>query len=194
MTKISIKYFILLRELGMIDLGETMMSGAEIDAYLRADGRFAAVCSMRRDGSPFAIPLGYYYDGECLYFSTTPTRGVAKRLRRDGRISVCIFDHEAIHGYVLVNGVAEEIEDPGDHYSLAMHHRYPKPGVDPEEHDAIWLSEGRVVFRVSTENAFGMDQRKATSVHALAMPDLQPTAQAARCRLTSTTVFEEQAR
>ena len=164
----------------MIDLGETTMNRAEIDAYLREDGRFAAVGSMRRDGSPFVVPLGFYYDGNYLYFSTTPSRGVAKRLRRDGRISVCVFDHEAIHGYVLVNGIAEEIEDPGDHYSLAMHHRYPKPGVDPKEHDAIWLSEGRVVFRVSTENAFGMDQRKATSVHALAMPDRRPASRSDR--------------
>lgn len=159
----------------MIDLGETTMDRAEIDAYLREEGRFAAVGSVRRDGSPFVVPLGYYYDGAFLYFSTTPNRGLVKRLRRDGRISVSIFDHEAIHGYVLVNGNAEEIADPGDHYSLAMHHRYPKPDVDPREHDAIWLSDGRVVFRLSTDNAFGMDQRKATSVHALAMPDKRAT-------------------
>jgi nitroimidazol reductase NimA-like FMN-containing flavoprotein (pyridoxamine 5'-phosphate oxidase superfamily) len=158
----------------MIDLGETTMTHDEIDAYLRQDGMFAAVASVRRDGSPFVVPLGYYYDGAYLYFSSTPSRGVVKRLRRDPRISVCVFDHEAIHGYVLVNAVAEEIEDPGDVYSLAMHHRYPKPGLDPEEHDAIWLSEGRIVFRVPTAEAFGMDQRKATSVHALAMPDRKP--------------------
>lgn len=160
----------------MIDLGETTMTTEEIDAYLRQDGRFAAVGSVRKDGSPFVVPLGYYYDGDYLYFSSTPSRGVVKRLRREPRISVCVFDHEAIHGYVLVNAVAEEIEDPGDVYSLAMHHRYPKPGVDPEEHDAIWLSEGRVVFRIPTVDAFGMDQRKASSVHALAMPDRRPPA------------------
>lgn len=160
----------------MIDLGETTMTAEEIDAYLKQDGLFAAVGTVRKDGSPFVVPLGYYYDGSHLYFSSTPNRGLVKRLRRDPRISVNVFDHEAIHGYVLVNGVAEEIEDPGDRYSLAMHHRYPKPGVDPTEHDAIWLSEGRVVFRVSTANAFGMDQRKASSVHALAMPDKRPGA------------------
>lgn len=155
----------------MIDLGETTMNREEIDAYLRADGRFAAVASVRRDGSPFVIPLGYYYDGEYLYLSSTPNRGLVKRLRREPRVSISVFDHEAIHGYVLVNAVAEEIEDPDDRFSLAMHHRYPKPGVDGPEHDVIWLSEGRVVFRVPTRDAFGMDQRKATSVHALAMPD-----------------------
>jgi PPOX class probable F420-dependent enzyme len=158
----------------MIDLGETTMTREEIDAYLREPGRFAAVASLRRDGSPFVIPLGYYYDGEHLYFSTTPTRGLAKRLRRDPRISVAVFDHEPIHGYVLVNGEAEEIDDPDNVLSLKMHHRYPKPGVDQEEHDRIWLSVGRVVFRVSTAEAFGMDQRKATSLHALAMPDRKP--------------------
>lgn len=160
----------------MIDLGETTMNEQEIDAYLREDGRFAAVGSVRKDGSPFVVPLGYYYDGSYLYFSTTPNRGFAKRVRREPRVSVCVFDHEAIHGYVLINAEAEEIDDPGDVYSLAMHHRYPKPGVDNEEHDAIWLSEGRIVFRVPTANAFGMDQRKATSVHSLAMPDKRPTA------------------
>lgn len=83
-------------------------------------------------------------------------------------------DHEAIHGYVLVHGVVEEIEARDDHYSLAMHHRYPKPGVDPTEHDATWLSEGHVVFRVSSVDAFGMDQRKVTSAHSLAIPDKRP--------------------
>lgn len=155
----------------MINLGETTMNREEIDAYLRTDGRFAAVATVRKDGSPFVIPLGYYYDGEHLYFSSTPSRGLVKRLRRNPLISVAVFDHEAIHGYVLVNGTAEEVADPDDVLSLAMHHRYPKPGVDGPEHDALWLSEGRVVFRVPTAEAFGMDQRKATSFHALAMPD-----------------------
>jgi PPOX class probable F420-dependent enzyme len=165
----------------LINLGETTMTAEEIDGYLREDGRFAAVATLRQDGAPFVIPLGYYYDGEFLYFSTTPTRGLTRRLRRNGRVSVSVFDHEAIHGYVLVNGVAEEVDDPGDVLSLKMHHRYPKPGLeDSEEHDRIWLSAGRVVFRISTAGAFGMDQRKATgSIWALAMPDVVPRSEPA---------------
>lgn len=156
----------------MIDLGETTMTRAEIDVYLRAPGRFAALGSMRRDGTPFVIPMGYYYDGSHLYFSTTRGRGLTKRLRRDPAVSVAVFDHEPIHGYVLVNDRVEEIEDPGDAYSMAMHRRYPKPGIsDQQEHDRLWLSTGRVVFRVPTAGAFGMDQRKARSTDALAMPD-----------------------
>jgi nitroimidazol reductase NimA-like FMN-containing flavoprotein (pyridoxamine 5'-phosphate oxidase superfamily) len=135
-----------------------------------------AVASLRRDGAPFVIPLGFYYDGSHLFFSTTPGRGLTHRLRRQGRVSVSVFDHEAIHAYVLVNGVAKEVDDPGDTLSLKMHHRYPKPGIENSaEHDRIWLSAKRVVFRVSTADAFGMDQRKAAgSVRALAMPDVPP--------------------
>jgi PPOX class probable F420-dependent enzyme len=159
----------------MIDLGPTTMTDAERDAYLREDGRFAAVSSLRKDGAPFTIPMGYYYDGSHLYFSTTARRGLAARLRRDPRVSVAVFDHEAIHGYVLVNGTAEEVSDPDDRLSLAMHRRYPKPGLDAEEHDRAWLSVPRVVFRVSTAEAFGMDQRKVgDAVWALAMPDARP--------------------
>jgi PPOX class probable F420-dependent enzyme len=156
----------------VIDLGKTTMTRAEIDSYLRAEGRFAAVASLRRDGSPLVIPMGYYPDGHYLYFSTTETRGLTKRLRRDPRVSVVVFDHEPIHGYVLINGHAHEVEDADNALSLAMHHRYPKPGVDAVEHDRIWLSVPRVVFRVSTAEAFGMDQRKAADdLSALAMPD-----------------------
>lgn len=157
----------------MIDLGETTMTKSEIDTYLRTLGRFAAVSSLRSDGSPFVIPMGYYYDGKFLYFSTTPNRGFAKRLRRDSRVSIAVFDHEPIHAYVLINDLAEEVEDPDNVLSLKMHHRYPKPGIeDAREYDRIWLSEGRVVFRVPVAEAFGMDQRKATSsLYALAMPD-----------------------
>ena len=159
----------------MIDLGKTKMTRSEIDSYLRADGRFAAVASLRRDGTPLVIPMGYYPEGAYLYFSTTETRGLTKRLRRDPRVSVVIFDHEPIHGYVLVNGDAEEVEDLDNALSLKMHHRYPKPGLDQAEHDRVWLSVPRVVFRVSTMNAFGMDQRKAADeIYALAMPDRAP--------------------
>lgn len=79
--------------------------------------------------------------------------------------------HSPLPGYVLINGLAEEVPDPGDELSTKMHRRYPKPGIeDQAEHDRIWLSEGRVVFRLPTENAFGMDQRKAaTSLYTLAM-------------------------
>ena len=158
----------------MIAQPATEMTAEERDAYLRQPGRFAAVGSVRKDGSPFVIPMGYYYDGHHLYFSTTATRGLTRRLRRDPRISVSVFDHEAIHGYVLINGAAEEVPDPDDRLSLAMHRRYPKPGVDDEEHDRLWLSVPRVVFRVSTEGAYGMDQRKAgDDLWALAMPDRQ---------------------
>jgi nitroimidazol reductase NimA-like FMN-containing flavoprotein (pyridoxamine 5'-phosphate oxidase superfamily) len=153
------------------------MTAEERDAYLRESGRFAAVSTVRKNGTPFTIPMGYYYDGEYLYFSSTARRGLALRLRRNPHISVAVFDHEAIHGYVLVNGVAEEIPDPEDGLSLAMHHRYPKPGLDNEEHDRVWLSVPRVVFRVSTADAFGMDQRKASDqLWALAMPDASPPA------------------
>ena len=161
----------------MLDLGETTMLPEEIDAYLRTPGRFAAVASLRRTGAPFVVPMGYYYDGTHLYFSTTPSRGLTKRLRRNPLVSVAVFDHEPIHGYVLVNDRVEEIDDPDDTISLAMHHRYPKPGIeDTAEHDRIWLSSGRVVFRVPTKHAYGMDQRKASSVYALARPDRAPDA------------------
>lgn len=157
----------------MIDLRPTTMTAQERDTYLREPGRFAAVATTRQDGAPFVIPMGYYYDGAYLYLSTTARRGLTRRLRRDPRISVSVFDHDAIPGYVLVNGVAEEVDDPDNRLSLAMHHRYPKPGLDPAKHDQVWLSEPRVVFRVSTAQAFGMDQRKAGgSLWALAMPDV----------------------
>jgi PPOX class probable F420-dependent enzyme len=159
----------------MINNGELTMTAEEIDTYLLAPGRFAALSTLRKDGSPFVIPMGYHYDGHHLYFSTTPKRGLATRLRRDPRVSVAVFDHEPIHGYVLVNAAAEEVPDPDDVLSMAMHRRYPKPGIpDQEERDRLWLSEGRVVFAVPTAGAVGMDQRKATSFHALAMPDAPP--------------------
>ena len=106
------------------------MTKAEIDVYLRANERFAAVASLRQDGSPFVIPMGYYYDGSFLFFSTTQTRGLTKRLRRDPRVSVVIFDHEAIHGYVLVNGNAEEVNDVDNALSLKIHHRYGRGPTD----------------------------------------------------------------
>lgn len=164
----------------VFDWGAVTLSSDEIDSYLRLPGRFAALASLRRDGSPVVAPMGYYYEGGFLYFASTPQRGATRRLRRDPRVSVTVFDHEPLHAFVAIHGAVEEVEDLENRLALSMHHGYPKPGIeDQAEFDRIWLSAGRVVFRLSTDYAFGMDQRKAPeSVWALGMPDAKTGAEA----------------
>jgi hypothetical protein len=49
--------------------------------------RFVAVASLRKDGSPWVVPLGYWYDGTYLYITMHPGNAGVQRLRRDPRVA-----------------------------------------------------------------------------------------------------------
>lgn len=154
----------------MQSFGEADMTREEMTAYLQANGKFAAVASSRRDGSPFVAPYGFWFDGTDLYLSTAEGRGLAARLRRDPRVSITVFDEQPLHAFVTFAGAVEEVDDADHAISLRIHHRYPKPGIeDTEAYDRDWLATRRVVFRLRVGEYASMNQRKVTNKVLLAM-------------------------
>ena len=75
------------------------MSQAEIDDFL--SGRWVArVATIGADGYPVVVPLWYYWDGQCLYFSLTTGRLTYKNLVRDRRCSAAIdMDDRPLMGF-----------------------------------------------------------------------------------------------
>ena len=56
---------------------QVAMNRREIDEFL--SGRWVArVATIGVDGYPHVYPFWYYWDGECLYFTATETRGSAE--------------------------------------------------------------------------------------------------------------------
>jgi hypothetical protein len=118
---------------------------------------FAAVTSLRKDGSPLTVPQGFWFDGVYFYLTMVPERGSVKRLRRDPRICLCFHNWSLPAYFITVTGVADEFEDPVHEMSLKITRRYPKgAAVDEEEFDRQWLRLGQVVFRIRIESALGI--------------------------------------
>lgn len=137
------------------------MTRAELYEFLMGSVRFAAVASLRKDGSPVVVPLGFWYDGTYLYLTISPARGGVLRLRRDQRVSISVFNDQFPVRFVTFQGVAEEIPDPGYEMSLRIHRRYPKEhAVDSGAYERAWLSTGKVVFRIELDGYRSLDLTK----------------------------------
>ena len=68
---------------------QVAMNRREIDEFL--SGRWVArVATIGVDGYPHVYPFWYYWDGECLYFTATQTRGSYRDLKANPRCSVVI--------------------------------------------------------------------------------------------------------
>ena len=88
------------------------MDQQEINQFL-AGTKMAVMATINRDGSPHLSPNWYYYDGERLSFVTTKERLKYFNLRRDARMSVCIYEPPLASEYVVIQGQAT-IEDAAE--------------------------------------------------------------------------------
>jgi nitroimidazol reductase NimA-like FMN-containing flavoprotein (pyridoxamine 5'-phosphate oxidase superfamily) len=145
----------------MADLGPIDYAMAE--AWLN-ELRFCVVTSLRRDGSPFGVPLGYLYEDRALYLSIgkvlagRPATGIT-RLRRDPRVSIVISSEPArspddwiadpVHrrpSSISVHGRVEEHADDGDRVSRLILRRYLGHVLtgegEYEEFEHHWLGLG----------------------------------------------------
>jgi PPOX class probable F420-dependent enzyme len=131
------------------------MTPAELDAFL-AEPRFAAVTTLRRDGSPVQTVLGFEWDGEAMSLSLRSTRLTVKRLARDPRISIAVFNNEYPPKWVVIQGTAEIVPDPGYEATRRKMLRYMAPDsptmtLDHLDLDEFWkgyTEVGRVFYRV----------------------------------------------
>jgi PPOX class probable F420-dependent enzyme len=132
------------------DLLESLMEPEQYDV---GSMQYAVLTSLRRDGAPFSIPLGYVFDGDDFYVSIRTGRSGIARLRRDPRVCLCFSNWTFPAKFITVTGIAEEVDDPGFVISRRINRRYPKEHVvsSMDEFEREWLAEGRSVFRIRPE-------------------------------------------
>ena len=87
------------------------MDQQEINQFV-AEIRIAVMATVNRDGSPQLTPNWYYYDGARLTFVTTKEMIKFSNLRRDNKMSVCIYESLLASEYVVMRGRAS-IRDEG---------------------------------------------------------------------------------
>ena len=128
------------------------MDQQELNHFL-AEPRIAVMATINRDGSPQLTPNWYYYDGTQLTFVTTKERIKFFNLRRDSRISVCIYDSPLASEYVVMRGRAS-IRDEG-FWDDARHiiSRYVEP-QRVDEYIERWKTQPRILVTLTPERIY----------------------------------------
>ena len=74
-----------------------------LEAFLKPS-HIVVVATIGRSGMPHLTPNWYYYANETLMISTTKERIKYRNLRRDNRMSVCIYSEPRAQDYVTLWG------------------------------------------------------------------------------------------
>ncbi len=128
------------------------MNQQDIDRFL-AESRIAVMATVSKDGSPQLTPNWYYYDGTRLSFVTTKERIKYFNLRRDNRITVCIYACPLASEYVVLRGTATfKDQDMWDEVRRVAE-RYVEP-EHLEEHMGLWKTQPRVLVTVTPQRIF----------------------------------------
>jgi PPOX class probable F420-dependent enzyme len=82
-------------------------------AFLTEGARTAVLATTRADGRPHAVPVWYGMDGDDILVNITAETVKGKALRRDPRVTVVVDDDAPPYAFVMVEGDAELVGEPG---------------------------------------------------------------------------------
>jgi nitroimidazol reductase NimA-like FMN-containing flavoprotein (pyridoxamine 5'-phosphate oxidase superfamily) len=144
--------------------GEYSMTNAELQSFCAAELQ-AVLASLRKDGRPFAIPLGYLFDGSDFWITGAQGRALAPRLQHHPEVCLTIFGHEIMPTrFVIAEGVAHECPDPDNAMSKRIYARgaaaMEAKRINVEKFMASWTAVGRIVFRIDVTNLITYDGSK----------------------------------
>ncbi|MDE6300135.1 MAG: pyridoxamine 5'-phosphate oxidase family protein [Muribaculaceae bacterium] len=92
---------------------------AEESLRILRDGAECVLAVDGDDGYPYAVPINYVYDGECIYLHSASQGHKIDALKRNPRLSLCVIDKadiipEEFTTYfrsVIVFGIARFVDD-----------------------------------------------------------------------------------
>jgi PPOX class probable F420-dependent enzyme len=87
------------------------MSDAERREFLSEGARTAKLATVRSDGSPHVVPVGFVLDGDDWVLMTSADSVKGRNLRRDPRVGLCV-DETDPHAFVTVSGPASLSQEP----------------------------------------------------------------------------------
>jgi PPOX class probable F420-dependent enzyme len=85
------------------------MPGPELQAFLdrTRPALLGVVATVRRDGSPHAVPVWYRWDGEAARIWTDEGRGWVRNALRDPRVAFSVQETEPPFAAVVMHGLVE---------------------------------------------------------------------------------------
>ena len=132
------------------------MDARDVNEFL-AGIKMAVMATINHDGSPHLSPNWYYYDEERLFFVTTKGRKKFFNLKRDQRMSVCVYEPPLASDYVVVQGTAtiDDLVPTSELWGTArlVIERY----VDADDVDAYverWKTEPRILVAITPEKIY----------------------------------------
>ena len=84
---------------------------ARIDARLRAD-LIAWLATVRPDGRPHNVPVGFWWDGESVLIFSEPETQEVRNLRRSPHVVLALDTADQGEDVVLAEGVAGLVDRP----------------------------------------------------------------------------------
>jgi nitroimidazol reductase NimA-like FMN-containing flavoprotein (pyridoxamine 5'-phosphate oxidase superfamily) len=106
---------------------------------------------LRSDGSPFVIPVGFLYEDGAIHLTFRPDHAAVRRVRRDARVSVTVFNDRFPVRFAVIAGEAEILEDPGLEFSVRKHRwimQLAEEWLDQEQYEHTHFEPGRLVIRI----------------------------------------------
>jgi len=143
------------------------MNPAELQVFLD-EPRYMTCTTLKKDGEPVNVFLGFEWDGEALYFSIRNSRMITRRLKRHPRCWVAITNEYSPAKYVTMSGPVTVIEDPEWERTLRMFYKYMSPENDYQTEKDIdlkpfldgYFDVGRTVYRMVPDKIFSEDGSK----------------------------------
>ncbi len=110
------------------------------------DRHLATLTTLRADGSPHVVPVGFTWDGDARTVRVITSDGSVKARNavRGGRAVVCQVDGRrwlSLEGRAEVRSAPDEVRDAEDRYA----HRYRRPRANPR----------RVVVTIAVDRVLG---------------------------------------
>ena len=88
------------------------LTSKEIDQLL-STAIIARLAMVKKDGSPYVVPLWQYWDGQSMYLILRAKSQFVQYLKDEPRVAVsCAEDSHVGHRRVLIEGLAEIMEGP----------------------------------------------------------------------------------
>ncbi len=130
------------------------MDNADILAFLSGI-QMAVMATINSDGSPHLSPNWYYYDGEQLFFVTTKERKKFYNLKRDQRMSICVYEPPLASNYVVVEGTAtvDNLVPTSELWGTArlVIERYVN-AADVDNYIERWKTEPRILVTITPKS------------------------------------------
>ena len=83
----------------------------KLGEFLTGQPHIMKLATLTPDGWPYLVPVWYDYDGEDFLLAGRPNARWVDHIRHDPRVSVCIDTCDAPYTRVLIQGVAEVVDD-----------------------------------------------------------------------------------